>query len=185
MRGEAVQLQSENGMWILAVALGLLILSIILWGISRWQRNRLHLPSGRFIYIDTIRLRRPEGTLFSANYSLLGRPDYLINQGGNIIPIEVKSGAAPVVPYPSHLYQLAAYGLLVGEHFGRTPPYGILKYRDRAVEIPFTERVMSETTALLEEMRLESSAASLDRSHSEPNRCRACGFRAVCDQRLP
>jgi CRISPR-associated exonuclease Cas4 len=172
-------------MWILAVALVLLILSVVLWGISRWQRGRLPLPSGRIIHIDTVRLRRPEGTLFSANYSLVGRPDYLVNHGGKIIPIEVKSGAAPVVPYSSHLFQLAAYGLLIGEHFGQTPPFGVLKYRDRAVQIPFTERMMEETAALLERMQSESSAATIDRSHSERNRCRACGFRAACEQRLP
>jgi CRISPR-associated exonuclease Cas4 len=171
-------------MHILFLALGLLVLSVIVWGISRWERRRLLLPSGRVIHIDTERLRKPEGTLFSANHSLVGRPDYLINQGGRIIPIEVKSGPAPVVPYPSHLYQLAAYGLLVREHFGRPPPYGILKYRDRAVEIPFEGRWMDEAARLLEEMRAEGTALSVDRSHQEPNRCRACGFRSVCDQRL-
>ncbi len=172
-------------MWILGIALGLLIFSLILWGISGWQRRRLELPSGRVIHIDTARLRKPEGTLYSANYSLVGRPDYLVNQGGRIIPIEVKSGAAPVVPYPSQLYQLAAYALLIREHFGQTPPYGILKYRDRTVEIPFAPHLLDEVAAMLEEMRSDSSAATVDRSHTEPNRCRACGFRTVCDQRLP
>ncbi|OGO07487.1 MAG: hypothetical protein A3K46_00920, partial [Chloroflexi bacterium RBG_13_60_9] len=125
------------------------------------------------------------GTLYSANYSLVGRPDYLVNQGGKIIPIEVKSGVAPVYPYSSQLYQLAAYGLLVREHFGQTPPYGILKYRDRAVEIPFTPRLLDEVAAVLEEIQTDSTAESVDRSHQEPNRCRACGFRTACDQRLP
>ena len=172
-------------MWILGIALGLLFFSLILWGISGWQRRRLALPSGRVIHIDTARLRKPEGTLFSANYSLVGRPDYLINQGGKIIPIEVKSGAAPVVPYSSHLHQLAAYALLIREHFGQAPPYGILKYRDRTVEIPFTPNLLDTVKAVLEEMRTDSSAAAVDRSHTEPNRCRACGFRNACDQRLP
>ena len=171
-------------MWLLLFALGLLLLSILLWVISRWQRNRLMFPAGRVIHIDTERLRKPEGTLFSANYSLVGRPDYLVNQGGWIIPIEVKSSAAPVTPFPSHLYQLAAYGLLVKEHFGRMPPYGILKYRDRAVEIPFTESLLDEVTAKLEEIQADASAAAVDRSHDDPKRCRGCGFRTACDQRL-
>jgi CRISPR-associated exonuclease Cas4 len=170
---------------ILVIALGLLVLALILWGISHWERKRLSLPSGRVIHIDTTRLRKPEGTLFSANYSLVGRPDYLINRGGRIIPIEVKSCAAPVVPYPSHLHQLAAYGLLIREHFGQPPAFGILKYKDRAVEIPFTPRLLDETVRLLEMMQEDASAAAIDRSHEERNRCRACGFRTVCDQRLP
>ncbi len=75
--------------------------------------------------------------------------------------------------------------MLVREHFGQTPPYGILKYRDRAVEIPFTPRLLDEVAAVLEEIQTDSTAESVDRSHQEPNRCRACGFRTACDQRLP
>ncbi len=171
-------------MGIILFSLGLLILSIIVWGISHWQRNRLRFPAGRVIHIDTERLRKPEGTLFSANYSLVGRPDYLINQGGWIIPIEVKSGVAPVTPFHSHLFQLAAYGLLVKEHFGRVPPYGILKYRDKAVEIPFTGTLLDEVSTVLDAIQADASKTAVGRSHDEPKRCRACGFRAVCDQRL-
>jgi CRISPR-associated exonuclease Cas4 len=172
-------------MGILGFAFGLLVLSLLVWGISRWQQSRLNLPSGRVIHIDTGRLRKPEGTLFSANYSLVGRPDYLIKQSGWIIPIEVKSGPAPVTPYPSQLYQLAAYALLVQEHFGRLPPYGILKYRDRAVEIPLSPGLMKDVAAVLEEIQADSAAADVDRSHSDPRRCRACGYRTACDRRLP
>ena len=172
-------------MWILGFAIGLFVLSLLAWGVSQWQRRKLHLPSGRVIHIDTGPLRKPEGTLFSANYSLVGRPDYLVNQGGRIIPIEVKSGTAPVTPFPSQLYQLAAYALLIMEHFGRMPPYGIIKYRDRAVEIPISSDLLDEVIAMLEEIQADSSALGVDRSHAEPRRCRACGFCTVCDQRLP
>jgi hypothetical protein len=34
-------------------------------------------------------------------------------------------------------------------------------------------------------MHSESSAATINRSHEERKRCRACGFRSSCDQRLP
>jgi CRISPR-associated exonuclease Cas4 len=171
-------------MWILLLALGLLVVSMVSAAVARWQRNRLPFPSGRVIHIDTGRLRKPEGTLFSANYSLVGRPDYLINRGGRIIPIEVKSGAAPIPPYPSHLYQLAAYALLVREHFGQAPPYGILKYRDRAIEIPITGQLLDAVMDVLEGIQADSSAGKVDRSHSEAGRCRACGFRSACDQRI-
>jgi CRISPR-associated exonuclease Cas4 len=96
----------------------------------------------------------------------------------------VKSGAAPVTPFPSHLFQLAAYGLLVKEHFGRVPPYGILKYRDKAVEIPFTGTLLDEVSTVLDAIQADASKTAVGRSHDEPKRCRACGFRAVCDQRL-
>lgn len=166
------------------IALGVLVFALGLWALSGWQQSRAGLPPGRVIHIDTTHLRRPEGTFFSANYGLTGRPDYLVNQGGRIIPIEVKSGDAPVAPYRSHIYQLAAYGLLIEEHFGQRPAHGILKYRDRAIQIPFTPQLMDGVKTLLEEMRADAGAENLDRSHDERARCGSCGFRASCDQSL-
>ena len=171
-------------MTILYLAFGVLLAALALWGISAWQQSRAGLPSGKVIHIDTTRLRPPEGTLFSANYGLAGRPDYLVNQGGVILPIEVKSGNAPPTPYASHIYQLAAYGLLIEEHFGARPPHGIIKYRDRAVQIPFTPQLMDEVKALLADMRRDAEAKRVDRSHEERARCAACGYRSACDQSL-
>jgi CRISPR-associated exonuclease Cas4 len=171
-------------MWMIWIALGLLAVSITIWVISRGQQAQAGLPSGKVVFIDTTHLRRPEGALFSANYSLTGRPDFLVNQNGKIIPIEVKSVNAPVVPYPSHIYQLGAYGLLIKEHFGELPPRGILKYRDRAIEIPFTPDLMGQVIKMLEEIRTASETDGIDRSHSEKSRCRSCGFRSACGQSL-
>jgi CRISPR-associated exonuclease Cas4 len=166
------------------IAFVLLLIASVLWGVSRWQQSRSGLPPGRIIHIDTMHLRPPEGTFFSANYALAGRPDYLVNQDGNIIPIEVKSGKAPVAPYPSHIFQLAAYGLLIQEHFGRSPSHGILKYKDRAIEISMPPDLFIRLKEILDEMRAESGAGNVPRSHSERARCRACGFRAVCTDTL-
>jgi CRISPR-associated exonuclease Cas4 len=171
-------------MIILGFALVLLAFSLSFVWIAHWQLNRAGIPQGRVIHIDTTGLWPPEGTLYSVNLSLVGRPDYLVNQGGRIIPIEVKSGAAPSFPYTSHLHQLAAYGLLVEEHFGQAPPFGVIKYRDRSWEIPFTPRLMEDTRELLEEIQADVSAAEMDRSHRDAGRCRACGFRAACTQSL-
>jgi CRISPR-associated exonuclease Cas4 len=169
---------------LLYIALGLLLLSLGMWAFSRWQQVRAGLPAGRVVYLDTAALRRPEGALFSANFGLTGRPDYLVNQGGRIIPIEVKSSAAPAAPHPSHIYQLAAYALLIEEHFRQRPAYGILKYKDRTLQIPFTPQMMDSVHSLIEEMRADIPSKNLDRSHVERARCAACGFRDSCDQSL-
>jgi CRISPR-associated exonuclease Cas4 len=165
-------------------ALGLAAISLALWLFSRWQLNRAGLPAGQVIHLDTTHLRPPEGTLFSANFGLTGRPDYLVNQGGRIIPIEVKSSPAPATPYPAHIYQLAAYALLVEEHFGRPPSYGVLKYKDRTLRIPFTPQLLDGVKTLLEEMHAEAGSGKIRRSHEEKSRCTACGFRESCDQSL-
>jgi CRISPR-associated exonuclease Cas4 len=184
---EEAGVQNEIGgrsVIILEFALGLLVLSLCLGLVARWQLKRAGIPQGRVIHIDTNHLRPPEGTLYSANYSLVGRPDYLVNQGGRIIPIEVKSGAAPSFPYESHRYQLAGYGLLVGEHFGEIPPFGIIQYRDRSWEIPLSADLLEKTGELLEDIQADLSATDMDRSHQEPTRCRTCGFRAACGRNM-
>jgi CRISPR-associated exonuclease Cas4 len=171
-------------MTLLYLSLGVLVVAVALWGLAAWQQSRAGLPPGRVIHVDTTRLRPPEGTFFSANLGLTGRPDYLVNRAGVILPIEVKSGDAPAAPYASHIFQLAAYGLLVEEHFGSRPPYGILKYRDRAIQIPLTDGLMDSVKSLLQEMRRDADAKRVDRSHEERARCAACGFRTSCDQSL-
>jgi CRISPR/Cas system-associated exonuclease Cas4 (RecB family) len=37
---------------------------------------------------------------------------------------------------------------------------------------------------LLENMRAKNYLEEIPRSHESPARCRNCGFRSVCDQRL-
>jgi CRISPR-associated exonuclease Cas4 len=166
------------------LALLLLFLGLIAWVLSIRQRRGSGLPEGRVIYIDTSRLRRTEGTFFSPRYSLAGRPDYLVNRNGVILPVEVKSAMAPAVPHPSHLHQLAAYALLVEEHFGARPPFGVLQYKDKTLEIPITDELVKATQAILESMQAAGDQKELRRSHEEPGRCRGCGFRGSCGQAL-
>lgn len=171
-------------MWFLGIAIGLLLVAATGWFGFLWQRNRSQLPEGRVVFVDTGKMSPPEGKLFSPNYSLTGRPDFLVNQKGKIIPIEIKSVTAPPVPYPSHVYQLAAYLLLVEEHFGVRPPFGILKYRNRSLQIEYSTSLRETVINLLEEMRKDAESADLDRSHSDSGRCRGCGFRTACTQSL-
>jgi CRISPR-associated exonuclease Cas4 len=166
------------------IAFVLLLLGLISWIISIRQRRGAGLPDGRIVFIDTAHLRRTEAPFFSPALSLTGRPDYLINHGGAILPVEVKSSSAPATPYASHLHQLAAYALLVEEHFGSLPPYGILKYRDQTLEIPITAELIQSTKAILESMQKEGDKKEQLRSHQEAARCRGCGFRGACGQAL-
>jgi CRISPR-associated exonuclease Cas4 len=162
----------------------LLLFGLIVWMLSIRQRREAGLPEGRIIYIDTTKLRRTEGTFFSPALSLAGRPDYLVNRNGLILPVEVKSSVAPATPHLSHVHQLAAYALLVEEHFGELPPFGILKYKDRTLEIPITRELVHSTKAIMQAMQAASEKKELPRSHDEPARCGGCGFRAVCGQAL-
>jgi CRISPR-associated exonuclease Cas4 len=161
------------------LALGLLLLSLAWRG-----RARSGLPQGRVVYTDTGGWGRLERPLFSHEFLLTGKPDYLVSDGADVIPVEVKSSHAPTQPYPSHLLQLATYCLLVEECYGRQPPYGMIKYADRTFEVDYTPELEDELLATLDEMRADLAAGSAPRSHDEPRRCRACGYRQHCSQAI-
>jgi CRISPR-associated exonuclease Cas4 len=170
---------------VLYISLFLILVAIIfLWQSNRQQKSA-GLPSGRVIYTDTRTWGAPlEKPLFDAKLGLTGKPDYLVQQKGQIIPIEVKSGRAPEAPYDSHIYQLAAYCLLVDKTYGKRPPYGLIHYPTRTFAVDYTPALESSLLDLLAEMRRDETRAKVDCSHSEPARCRRCGFQTVCDQKL-
>ena len=162
----------------------LLALGLLLLWLARRGRAHSGLPQGRVVYADTGGWGRLERPLFSHALRLTGKPDYLVADGGEVIPVEVKSSRAPARPYPSHVLQLAAYCLLVEECYGRRPPYGIIKYADRAFEVDYMPELEDELLETLDCMRADLAAEDASRSHDEPQRCRACGYRQRCDQRL-
>jgi CRISPR-associated exonuclease Cas4 len=146
-------------------------------------RHKAGLPAGRVVYADTGDWRPPEAAFFSARYGLTGKPDYVVETRAGLIPVEVKSRAAPSQPYLSHVLQLAAYCLLVEDRDGQAPPYGLLKYADAVFEIEYTPALRSELLTLLDAIR-DSQKGNVSRSHEEPSRCAGCGYRPVCDQSL-
>jgi CRISPR-associated exonuclease Cas4 len=167
----------------LYAALLLILLSILLYWQSARQRKEAGIPSGRLIYTDTRGWGKLERPLYDGTLGLTGKPDYLVRQKGQIIPVEVKSGRAPEAPYDSHIYQLAAYCLLVLKAYGVRPPYGIIHYNDRDFAVDFTPALEASLLELLAEMRREKRA-EVDRSHEQAARCARCGFRDLCDQSL-
>ena len=163
------------------------------------EAKRAGLPSGALLYSDTgkpvgrvapvapdsngVRQEKP---LVSQALGLTGRPDYLIEVDGGVVPVEVKSAARPASgrPYDSHLAQLAAYCLLVEDVLQAPVPYGLIKYRDREIRVDYTDELRGHLLALLEEMRAARGAEEVHRSHDEARRCRNCSMRDVCDEAL-
>ncbi len=162
------------------------LLGLGLWLLVRSSalQRQSGLPTGRVVYVDTGAWERCERPLFSNRYQLTGKPDYLVRSRAGIIPVEVKSGAAPAQPYEAHLLQLAAYCLLVEEQEGHSPPHALLKYDDRAFEVDYTPALRRELIRTLDALRRDLGARRVDRSHKEPGRCQNCGYREHCDQRL-
>lgn len=168
----------------IALLLLLLLVGAVLFWLARRLRARSGLPAGRVVAADVGPWRRLDRPLFSRRYGLTGRPDYVVADGADPIPVEVKSARAPARPYASHVLQLAAYCLLVAETFGRRPPYGILRYADRTFQIPYTRELEEQLIEVLEAMQDDLAAGDAPRRHQDPRRCAACGYREVCDEAL-
>ena len=177
----------------------LLLIAIASQGAARRASRQSGLPDGRLLYSDTgfpvgrinsieknREGERQERPLISRSYGLTGRPDYLVETNEGIIPVEVKSTKCPPGgrAYDSHVFQLAAYCLLVEDSIGENVPYGIIRYSDEEIIIAYTEGLRDELIMLLEEMREARFADDVHRSHRDARRCRGCSMREVCTEAL-
>jgi CRISPR-associated exonuclease Cas4 len=166
------------------LALALVIIALaLLWTAARRQ-TQAGLPGGRVIYTDMRGWGPVEKPLYDPALGLAGKPDYLVEKGSQIIPVEVKSTRVVDAPYDSHIYQLAAYCLLVQRTLGVRPPYGILRYTNRTFAIDYTPQLENALIDLLNEIRLAGDQKEQARSHESPQRCARCGYRSSCDQAL-
>jgi len=168
----------------LYLGLAILLLALILFFISGMQRRASGLPGGRVVYTDTRAWGAVEKPLFEQDLGLTGKPDYLVEQGGKLIPVEVKTGRTPEAPYDSHIYQLAAYCLLVHRTTGKRPPHGIIHYPGRDFAIDYTTELEHALLDLIADMRVDEHRAEVQRSHEDERRCRRCGFHDTCDQAI-
>jgi CRISPR-associated exonuclease Cas4 len=168
----------------LYLAVAFLLLAIALFWLSSRQRRSAGLPGGRVIYTDTRAWGAVEKPLYDRLLDLTGKPDYLVEQNGQVIPVEVKSERTPDAPYDSHIFQVAAYCLLVEKIFGKRPPYGIIHYPGCDFAVDYTPQLEATLLDVLADMRHNEYRANVERSHEEAHRCVRCGFRGVCDHRL-
>src|SRR5215213_2550839 len=152
------------------LALLLLALVALVWALR--LRRTTGLPWAPVLYRDTGG-SVPEKPLIARKLGLVGKPDYLLELRGQIIPVEVKPGRRAARPYESDLMQLAAYCLLVEETSGEAPPYGLLRYAEQTFRLDYTSQVRAA---------LQSPAST--RSHDDPRRCLGCGFFEQCDEAI-
>ena len=100
------------------------------------------------------------------------------------VRIQVSRIRSPEAPYDSHIYQLAAYCLLVDKLYGKRPSHGIIHYPARDFAVDYTPALENALLDILAEMRRDDARTEVNCSHAEPARCVRCGFRKVCEQRL-
>ena len=121
---------------------------------------------------------------FSERYGLSGRPDFVLEIDGQLIPGDLKTGRTPRGPLFSHIMQVAAYCLLIAETSGKRPPYGLLRYGDEEHEIEFDPELEKLLLGKLEEMRGLMRSGEVHRNHNRPGKCAKCSRRDSCPERL-
>ncbi len=178
---------------VLYLAFFLVAAAVVMLLLTARQQKAAGLPGGRVVYSDTHRWGPVEKPLYDATLGLTGKPDYIVDQEGVLIPVEVKSARNVQAPYDSHIFQLAAYCLLVSRQHNKRPPYGLIHYAARSTApgqagttftIDYTPALESALLDLLNEMRAQEFAKEINRSHELPQRCVRCGYRSMCDQWL-
>lgn len=169
-------------MTILAIIL-VLVGIVLLWLGSR-AHSSTGLPQGKIVSRDTAGWEKPPKALVSHRYRLAGRPDYLICDGDDLIPVEVKPARRADDPYESDIVQLFTYCLLVEETEGRPPPYGLLVYAKQQWRFDYTDAARQTVLDLLADVHSDRNAQDVARSHDHAGRCRACGQREHCSEAL-
>ncbi|WP_165394803.1 CRISPR-associated protein Cas4 [Methanofollis fontis] len=169
----------EGVLLLLLASIGVFIFAIRRHYAIREVRDQYGIPEGELLYTD---LDHPAEVLFSEKYRISGRPDYILRDEmtGDHIPVEVKSGRAKK-PYWNHILQVAAYCLLVEEHYHTRVPYGVLVYGDgEQHRIDFTEDLRRQVLSTVDAMRECCAGTPVRRNHNASVRCRNCAYSDEC-----
>lgn len=163
-----------------------LIAAAFAWLLSRELFARTGLPTRSILYADVGSTFPQSAPLISRRYRLTGKPDYLVRVEDGIAPVELKSSRSPSSgrPYDGHLFQLAAYCLLVEDVCRVSVPYGLIRYEDRSIRVDYTPSLRASLLALVDEMRAAKRDEECHINHNQPSKCRSCGFRSDCGESL-
>jgi CRISPR-associated exonuclease Cas4 len=159
-------------------------LALILLRYALRLREKTGIPWVRVVGSDTGGGKPLQQPLFSPDYGLTGKPDYIIQVGQHRVPVEVKPGRTAPQPYESDMMQVVVYCLLLEATTAHPPPYGLLRYAESSFRIPYTPEVRSRLLDVLDAMQADLDADDCARCHNNPNRCRRCGFADVCEESL-
>lgn len=164
----------------LATVLGTLavVLALASAVLFRWFGVR-----GRVIASDSV-VARPTTVMRSAEFGISGKPDYLVEERGRIVPVEIKPLRRSARPWLRDIVQLSAYCLLLEECEPRFAGYGYLRYANRTFRIDFTDSLRAELLRTAAALRADLVATDVDRDHNDPVRCARCSLRGSCVQAL-
>lgn len=182
------------GLSLIALTILLVLIALYLLWLARKHEAASGILGGRIIYTDTRQWGAIKEPLYDPLAAIAGKPDYLIEKGDTIIPVEVKTGHKMQQPYDAHIFQLAAYCYLTERVLRKRPKYGIIHYSaltsgeqhdiERTYAFDYTSTLEARFLDLISAMRRLENQKNVQRSHESCPRCQKCGFRSICDQRI-
>jgi CRISPR-associated exonuclease Cas4 len=158
-----------------AAALVLAVLSVVLF--------RRFGVSGHVVASDGA-VGRPARVMRSARYGVSGKPDYLMEEHGRIVPVELKPTRRATSPWLRDVVQLATYCLLLEEIEPRFAGYGYLRYAQRTFRVDFTDSLRAELLNTIALLRADLTASDVSPNHHDPRRCARCSLVTRCGQAL-
>jgi CRISPR-associated exonuclease Cas4 len=172
----------ENAFIVFAILI-LVITLLIAYFLIRYAKvlgKRAGFDYKQVVYQDI----REDGTLtrplYARQYGLVGKPDWIIEENGSLIPIEDKPTSMNL--YPSHIGQLMAYCFLIEEVYGLKPPHGKIRLSDRIEKIVYNERAREEVIRILRRMREDLKKDTIHPNHPDKNRCLSCKYLDICGE---
>lgn len=135
---------------------------------------------GKVIYLDDAE----HPVLYSSDRLLSGKPDFILEEDGKIVPGEFKSGRIPAGPLFSHIMQLSAYCKLVEDNYGTRPDYGYIYYGTSKHMIEFDDDIEKLMISKAAEMQSCIQAGGAHRNHRRPGKCMNCSRRDICPEKL-
>jgi CRISPR-associated exonuclease Cas4 len=179
-----VPTQLSNVMLILALIWLIGSGVVLYWSLSEQRkaeikRKEMHL-SGNVLYVGN-----DEAPIYrSERYGLSGKPDYVLQEGEELVPVEMKSGRTPKGPLFSHIVQVAAYCLLLEDYTGKRVTRGVLKYTEAEYDVDFDENLRQLVLTKIDEMHHTLEEGEAHRNHNRPGKCQSCSRREGCPERL-
>lgn len=157
-------------------------LGVLVGASGRWRGSVFGL-SDEVLYSDAG--QSTVDLLVSDRYQLIGRPDYVLEEGAERIPVERKDRLLTHSgPHESERLQLAAYCLLIEERDGAPVNRGRLQYLNTSLDVPFDAALRLKLLATLAAIQKSADLADVRRSHPSPARCLGCAFRMQCTESL-
>lgn len=136
--------------------------------------------SGKIVYIGD----DSHPVLISKNGRMSGRPDFIVEKDGALMPVEFKSGRMPSGPLFSHVIQISAYCSLVADNYGKRPDFGLIYYGTKRFAVDYDDEMEKLLSTKVSEMRQAESSGQAHRNHNRPGKCASCSRRSVCPERL-